>query len=230
MVREFAQRLRQDQRKESLLHTALKLIAINGYETVSMRQIAQAEGISEVILYRHFRSKGKILENILSLYVPIVTKSFKEFLDSIKAMVTDLRISLPLIGKLYLNRIKEFPYFMMFVTKEGNRLPKYLMKIDKKIQDEFQYEIYRKILYEELKVEEVFTSYFSRCKKDGFLRKDLEPADCTFTLLSVFLPLVIRSPLFPLREIITEENFDSVISNQLKTILYAFLPTDKQKF
>ncbi|NHJ04059.1 MAG: TetR/AcrR family transcriptional regulator [Candidatus Heimdallarchaeota archaeon] len=229
MIREFAKRLRQDQRKTSILKTSLMLIAENGYETVSMRQIAKEEGISEVILYRYFRNKSKILEEIFKHFVPIVTKSFQEFLESIKAMVTDLTISLPLIGKLYFNRIKEFPFFMMFITKEGDKIPKYLLEVDKKIQEEFHYEPYRKILYEELKIHEVFNEYFIRCQKDGFLKKDLLPEDCTRTVLSIFLPLVIRSPLFPLDDVPSEEKFEEGIKKQIKIILYAFLPQEKQK-
>ena len=228
MVREFVQRLKKDQRKESIIQTAIKLFAENGYETVSMRSIAKEEKISEVILYRYFRNKGKILDGALSSFVPIVTRSFKEFLDSIKAMVTDLTISLPLIGQFYLNRIKEFPYFIMFITKEGDKITRYLQNIDVKIQKEFQSEPYKKILYDELKVHEVFTEYFTRCKKDGFLRKDLDPEDCTMTMLSIFLPLVIRSPIFPLRDPLTEEEFEEVVEKQIKIILYAFLPHDKQ--
>ena len=80
MVRRLVSRLKPDQRKKSILQTALKLIAENGYETVSMRKIAKEEGISEVILYRYFRNKAKILEEIFKFYVPIVTKSFQKFL------------------------------------------------------------------------------------------------------------------------------------------------------
>ncbi len=227
MVREFAKRLRKDQRKESILHTALKLIALSGYDSVSMRLIAKEERISEVILYRYFKNKTKVLQGIFEHYVPIVTRSFKEFLQSINAMVTDLTTSLPLIGTLYINRIREFPYFMMFMTKEGDQIPKYLIEADKKFQ-EYKNEPYDKILYDELKIHEVFTTYFKRCQKDGFLKKDLKPEDCTTTVLSLFLPLVIRSPLFPMREPLTDEKFEEVIANQIKIILYAFLPKEKQ--
>ena len=117
---------------------------------------------------------------------------------------------------------------MMFITKEGDRIPKYLLDLDSKLQAEFLYEPYRKILYEELKIHEVFNDYFQRCKKDGFLKKDLQPTDCTRTVLSIFLPMVIRSPLYPLDDVPSEEKFEEVISKQIKIILYAFLPDQKQ--
>jgi AcrR family transcriptional regulator len=229
MVRRIIQRLGKDQRKESIIKTAIKLFAENGFDAVSMRMIAKEEGISEVILYRYFRNKYKILESILEIYVPIITNSFKEFLDSIDAMVTDLTKSLPLIGQMYLSRIQQFPYFMMFLTKEGDRIPVLLSQADKKYEDEFNFAAYRKILYDELKLLDVFVNYFKRCKEDGFLREDLEPEDCATTVLSIFLPFVIRSPLFPLVKPLTEGEWKDVVSKQIRIILYAFLPNDKQK-
>jgi len=226
LVKKIIQRLGQDQRKESIIKTAIKLFAELGFDSVSMRTIAKEEGISEVILYRYFRHKFKILEAIFAFYVPIVTSSFKEFLDSISAMVTDLNISLPLISQMYLNRIKQFPYFIMFLTKQGDFIPTLLSRAAAKYKEEYSYP---KFLFEELKLHDVFVDYFTRCKKDGFLRKDLLPEDCSTTLLSIFLPMVIRSPLFPLIEPLTEEEFENVIKRQTKIILYAFLPSDKQK-
>jgi len=230
LVKKIIQRLGQDQRKESIIKTAIKLFAELGFDAVSMRTIAKEEGISEVILYRYFRHKFKILEAIFAFYVPIVTSSFKEFLeeflDSISAMVTDLNISLPLISQMYLNRIKQFPYFIMFLTKQGDFIPTLLSRAAAKYKEEYSYP---KFLFEELKLHDVFVDYFTRCKKDGFLRKDLLPEDCSTTLLSIFLPMVIRSPLFPLIEPLTEEEFENVIKRQTKIILYAFLPSDKQK-
>jgi len=226
LVKNIIQRLGITQRKQSIIETAIKLFAELGFDAVSMRTIAQEEGISEVILYRYFRHKFKILEAIFLYYVPIVTSSFKEFLDSIKAMVTDLNKSLPLISQMYLNRIKQFPYFIMFLTKQGDLIPTLLSRAAAKYKEEYNYP---KFLFDELKIHDVFVEYFTRCKKDGFLRKDLIPEDCSVTLLSIFLPMVIRSPLFPLIEPLTEDEFENVIVRQTKIILYAFLPPDKQK-
>jgi len=211
------------------MNIALRLFAELGFDAVSMRTIAQEAGISEVILYRYFRNKYKILEAIFTHYVPIVTSSFKEFLDSIGAMVTDLNIALPLISKMYLNRIKQFPFFMMFLTKEGDIIPNLLTKAANKYKEKYEFSIFPKFLFEELKLNDVFIDYFTRCKKDGFLREDLLPDDCAMTLLSIFLPMVIRSPLFPLIRPLTEEEFENVIARQTQIILYAFLPPDKQK-
>jgi AcrR family transcriptional regulator len=228
MVKRFIPRLRNDQRKSSILQTALKLIATKGFESVTMQMIAKEEGISDVILYRHFRNIYKILEEILDVFVPMVTKSFKELLDTVKIMVTNLAESLPLITKLYINRIQEFPYFMMFMTKEADKIPQYLQEGDKKSKTKIDFGVYRKILYKDLKLEKVLTDYFQRCKKEGNLRQDLEPEDCTRTILSIFLPLIIRSSLFPTAPPTNEKDFEAIIKRQTKIVLYAFLPPEQQ--
>ncbi len=52
--------------KERILWTALKLFAENGYEAVSVSDIAGALGITKGALYRHYRNKRDIFESIVS--------------------------------------------------------------------------------------------------------------------------------------------------------------------
>ncbi|MBD3189178.1 MAG: TetR family transcriptional regulator [Candidatus Heimdallarchaeota archaeon] len=222
-------RLRKDERKNSILQTALKLIAEEGFDSVSMRLIAEKEGVSEVILYRHFRNKYKILQEIFMTYAPKIIQSFRELLDTVKVMVTDLNVSLPHLAKLYINRIKKYPYFMRLIMKESGKIPEYLSKADKKTSIESEEYSYHKILYEDLKIQEVSTNFFKRCQKEGNLRKDLQPKDCTRTLLSIFLPLIIHSPLFPSEEPLSESEFEEVIARQIKIVQYAFIPPKKLK-
>ncbi len=51
--------------KEKILFESLKLFAQNGYEAVSVRDIAGRLGITQGALYRHFGSKREIFESIL---------------------------------------------------------------------------------------------------------------------------------------------------------------------
>ncbi len=44
------------------------LFAGNGYDCVSMREIATASGIKESSLYNHFSSKEQILENLFAIF------------------------------------------------------------------------------------------------------------------------------------------------------------------
>ena len=52
--------------KEQILLTALRLFAANGYEAVSVSDIAGALGMTKGALYRHYQNKRDIFDSILS--------------------------------------------------------------------------------------------------------------------------------------------------------------------
>ena len=51
--------------KEKILKEALELFAVKGYDGVSVREIAGAVGVRESALYKHFKNKEDILNNII---------------------------------------------------------------------------------------------------------------------------------------------------------------------
>lgn len=51
--------------KEKILRTSLKLFAQNGYEAVSVSQIASELGITKGAIYKHYESKRHIFDSIL---------------------------------------------------------------------------------------------------------------------------------------------------------------------
>ena len=52
--------------KERILLTALRLFSINGYEAVSVSDIAEALNITKGALYKHYENKRDIFDSILS--------------------------------------------------------------------------------------------------------------------------------------------------------------------
>ena len=51
--------------KEAILTTALQLFAGNGYEAVSVSEIAGALGMTKGALYKHYKNKQDIFDHIL---------------------------------------------------------------------------------------------------------------------------------------------------------------------
>lgn len=51
--------------KERIIEEALKLFAVNGFESVSVRTIAAAVGVRDSALYKHFSSKQAIFDTIV---------------------------------------------------------------------------------------------------------------------------------------------------------------------
>ena len=65
--------------KEAILTAALTLFAANGYEAVSVNQIAGRLGITKGALYRHYQNKRDIFDHILSRMEDMDLQQAKKF-------------------------------------------------------------------------------------------------------------------------------------------------------
>ena len=65
--------------KEKILMTALQLFARDGYEAVSVRNIAEELGITKGALYRHYKNKRDIFDNIVKRMIQIDAKRAEEY-------------------------------------------------------------------------------------------------------------------------------------------------------
>ena len=55
--------------RQRILEESMKLFSVSGFEAVSIRTIAEAVGVGNSALYRHFKSKKEILDEIVSYSV-----------------------------------------------------------------------------------------------------------------------------------------------------------------
>ena len=55
------------EKQEKILNAALKLFAEEGYRTTSTSKVAQEAGVSEGLIFRHFKNKEGLLEAIIQL-------------------------------------------------------------------------------------------------------------------------------------------------------------------
>ena len=67
MVKPRPARMAAASRRQQILTRALATFACYGFAGTSTRQLAEAAGISEPILYRHFASKAALFEAVLAL-------------------------------------------------------------------------------------------------------------------------------------------------------------------
>lgn len=63
---------------ERILDASILLFSDQGYERTSVKQIAQAIGLTESAIYRHFKSKEEILDAIIALTEKAVTQPISE--------------------------------------------------------------------------------------------------------------------------------------------------------
>lgn len=55
--------------KQKIIEESMKLFSISGFDTVSIRTIAEAVGVGNSALYKHFKSKKEILDEVVSYSV-----------------------------------------------------------------------------------------------------------------------------------------------------------------
>ena len=65
--------------KEKILLTALQLFAKDGYEAVSVRNIAEELGMTKGALYRHYKNKRDIFDSIVERMIQIDAKRAEDY-------------------------------------------------------------------------------------------------------------------------------------------------------
>jgi len=78
-------RLRAEQRKQQLIGVAVQVFARGGYSGTTTAEIARAAGVTEPILYRHFKNKAELFVAI----VHSVSRSTVEHFEELIAGETD---------------------------------------------------------------------------------------------------------------------------------------------
>ena len=76
-------RLKAPQRREQLIAVATKLFARHGYDATTTASIAEAAGVTEPILYRHFKSKQDLFVAIVRATSEQTLREWEERIASI---------------------------------------------------------------------------------------------------------------------------------------------------
>src|SRR5512143_1521102 len=93
--------MKKTETKEKLLEATLRLISEKGYLGATTREIAQEAGVTELTLFRHFGSKEKLFEELLSSYtfLPMLRDLLPEleglaYEDALRLIATRFLLSL----------------------------------------------------------------------------------------------------------------------------------------
>lgn len=87
-------RMRAKDRRRQLLEVAAELFASRGYRGTTTAELAKAAGITEPILYRHFKNKLDLFVTLITEVGKEVTTSWENALKDVKPPVKRLRILL----------------------------------------------------------------------------------------------------------------------------------------
>lgn len=104
---------------ERILQTAIQLMKDRGFKSVTVKDIAQASEVSEMTVYRHFKTKISVLEEAVKKYsfIPSLKKLFDE------ELVYDLERDLYLVATSYFNLMENNKPIFLIAIQERTTMP-----------------------------------------------------------------------------------------------------------
>ena len=117
-------RLSSEERRATIVDAACKLFAERGFRGTTTRELAAAVGVSEPILYEHFRTKRELYAAIIDRKSHEGTESLTELLNRYAAADDD-RGFFEQLGVLIINWYTQDPTFirlLLFSNLEGDEL------------------------------------------------------------------------------------------------------------
>lgn len=177
MTESAAKRLPAAERRRTILNAALQLLPEAGYAGMTTARVAQAAGISEPILYRHFASKREIIRTLLDEIITRMMGAFHKLVEG----ETDAAAALWRICRAYpeLSRRFEREFRIINQTLVGTN--------DPQIQEMLaaHYEAYRGFLQR----------WIEKGRGDGTFRRDLPAGVCAWHIIHSALGYLMTQPI-----------------------------------
>jgi AcrR family transcriptional regulator len=120
--------------KEQLLKATLKLISEKGYVGATTREIAQDAGVTELTLFRHFKSKERLFEELLKSYSFL--PKLKELMPSLEGLSCEA--ALEVIGIRFLLSLKERKSMVKIMYSEVTIYPDKIRSVYNKYIDDIR--------------------------------------------------------------------------------------------
>ncbi|WP_428908037.1 TetR/AcrR family transcriptional regulator [Niallia sp. Krafla_26] len=112
---------------DKILKVAIELMASKGYKGATTKLIAEKANVSEMTVFRQFKTKRKILEEAIDRYY--YTIQFKELFK--ERIVYDLEKDLMMVAKLYHKLMKNNKNVIKIAIQEGNNVKGLLDQVNK---------------------------------------------------------------------------------------------------
>ncbi|MFS1511404.1 TetR/AcrR family transcriptional regulator [Chengkuizengella sp. SCS-71B] len=180
--------------KERIVNASLELFAEQGYQLTTVKMIAKKVGVNELTIYRHFGSKDKILENVLSV-VSIIQPNISNYLKN--DVVYDLKTDLLNVAKIFVKINEDYYYFMKFLLRaDTNRI----------------------LPNRELEIKELFDDYFLVMKKLGKI-VSIDHKSLTLLYFSTLQGAFLLKEQYKEEGIFLEPTWSSYIETVVKVLL-----------
>jgi len=172
-----APRLRKAERKRQLLATAKHLFVTHGYTATTTEKIAQAAGVSEPVLYRHFESKKALFLEVLREVREATLNRWR----AETANLTDPLTKLHAIADMYLGTTREH-------AVEFRIMHRTLIETDEPEIAAFLRSFY-------LDSETLLAQVISEGQQTGVFRRNLDPRVGAWELIRTALGYTLTLPL-----------------------------------
>ncbi|HSW10065.1 MAG TPA: TetR/AcrR family transcriptional regulator [Bacillota bacterium] len=114
-----------------ILQAALELFSERGYVGATTREISRRADIAEITLFRHFPSKEKLFEEVVSAYLP--SPEFGEVMT--RARELPYRDALALIAGAFLEELRAREDLILIMYSESQRHSELMERIYKSLVD-----------------------------------------------------------------------------------------------
>ncbi|NLJ81064.1 MAG: TetR/AcrR family transcriptional regulator [Firmicutes bacterium] len=152
-------RLPSDERKEEILSKALAIIFESGARSLTMRSLAQRVGLSEAAIYRHFRHKEDLIQNLTNQTCdPLLAEGLEK---------SDPWEALQKLMQRQLQRLSEKPQLTAIIFQE-------------ELFSEYP-QIKQKLMAHQKEKKELIQSALARGQKEGVFKPNIEKE--IFTLI-----------------------------------------------
>jgi AcrR family transcriptional regulator len=203
-----AGRLRKAERKKQLLAHAKQLFVTHGYHGTTTEKIAEAAGVTEPVLYRHFESKKALfLEVLEEIRAATLERWHAETVD-----ITDPLAKLHAIADMYLGSTRE--HALEFRIMHRTLIEKY-----KDRNDEEEITAFLRSFY--LDSEALLANIIGEGQQTGVFRRNLDPRVGAWELIRTALGYTLTLPLgIPLYQ---EADY---LPRAIECLLHCLLKTD----
>jgi AcrR family transcriptional regulator len=196
-------RLRKAERKRQLLAHAKQLFVTLGYQDTTTQKIAEAAGVTEPVLYRHFESKKALFLEVLEEIRSATVKRWQ----AETAQISDPLARLHAITDLYLGSTREH-------ALEFRVMHRTLIESDEK-------DIAAALRAFYLDSEAILAGIITEGQHSGVFRRNLDPRVGAWELIRTALGYTLTLPLgIPLYE---EPDY---LTRAVECLLHCLLKTD----
>jgi AcrR family transcriptional regulator len=158
-------RLKAPQRREQLMTVATRLFAKSGYNATTTAAIAEAAGVTEPILYRHFRSKQELFVAIVQATTQQTLREWRRMIAGISDSAEQIRT----IARAFPEHIHELED--AYRVLHGAMVTSRDRKVVAVLRDYFE------------QIEAFFCQIVAAGHKTGVFRRDLEPRVLAWQLI-----------------------------------------------